>query len=56
MRYVRFQVSPVERKFGRTTAHMAGLSPRRPGFNPGPVHVGFWGVQAGSMTGFSPST
>lgn len=56
MKYMRFQVSPVERQFGRTTTDMAGLSPRRPVFNPGPVHVGLWGVQAGRRTGFSPST
>jgi hypothetical protein len=33
-----------------------GLSPRRPGFDPGSVHVGFCGGQSGTGTGFSPST
>ena len=34
---------------------VAGLSPRRTGFDPGSVHVGFV-VDSGTGTGFSPST
>jgi hypothetical protein len=35
---------------------VAGLSPRRPGFAPGSIHVGFCGGQSGTGTGFSPSS
>jgi hypothetical protein len=34
----------------------AGLSPRRPGFDPGSLHVEFVVGQSGTRTGFSPST
>jgi hypothetical protein len=35
---------------------VAGLSPWRPGFDPGSVHVGFCGGQCGTRTGFFWST
>jgi hypothetical protein len=35
---------------------VAGLSPRRPGFDPGSVHVGICDGQSGTGTGFPRST
>ena len=51
-------VSTVSRKTLRNIrlrCLLAGLSPRRPGFDSRSVHVGILGKKSGTVTSFSPS-